>query len=180
MMTEKQIEIANKILSFLGPHSDWKAEEDIERHLSGIAFTNEIYRVAKFMVGEDLLERKEESFKFHDLAAIIGSKELENIPRRFGYELTTKAVELLSMGKDFRYYLKKKVEKEVKQTEKEEMEREHRVLQIEDLKEKLKVMNKAQLQFWNEQKARNKQLTLIAIISGLFSLVALLKVWGIL
>lgn len=179
-MNERQIQIANTILYFLGPHSDWKAEEDIERHLGGMVFPEEIYRVAKFMVGEGLLEEKEESFKLHNLAATIGRKELENIPRRFGYELTIKAVQLLSKGKNFRDYLNEKGEKAAAEKTKAERDEHHKNLQIRDLEEKLKVMNVEQRDFWKEQKARSKHLTILAIISAIFSLAALLKAWGIL
>lgn len=179
-MTERQIELANHILSFLGPHSDWKAEEDIERHLNWMADRDEIRMVAKSLIAEDLLEWKDDSANISRLAATFGPDVMKYSTPKFGYELTIKAVQLLSKGKNFRDYWKEKAEKEDVEKAKAEQDEHYKKLQIRDLEEKLSVMNVEQRAFWNEQKARNKQLTLIAIIGALFSLFALLKAWGFL
>lgn len=179
-MDEQQIEIANTILYFLGPHSDWKADEDIERHLSGMAFPEEIYRVVKLLIAEGLLERKDDSAKLTKLAATFGPDVMKYSTPNFGYELTTKAVQLLSKGKDFRDYLKDKGEKAAAEKTKAERDEHHKNLQIRELEEKLNVMNAKQQEFWEHQKQTNFQSRLLSAIAALFSLFALLKAWSIL
>ena len=75
-------------------------------------------------------------------------------------------------------YVNEEAQKEAEQQRKEERDEHYKNLQVRDLEEKLNIMNVEQRDFWATQKAKNKQTTLIAIISALFSLVALLKTWG--
>lgn len=94
------------------------------------------------------------------------------------YKLTKKGLELQESGLDFSSYLNAEKEKKRKQNEKDELDFRHKILQIEDLETKLKIINKEQLDFWKSQKEKNVQTTLIAIISALFALVAMLKSFG--
>lgn len=86
------------------------------------------------------------------------------------YDLSREAKKSLQSGKNI-------VDCVNDMLEKEKNEKYLKSLQVRDLEEKLNIMNLEQRRFWAEQKARNKQLTLIAIISALFSLFALLKIW---
>lgn len=94
------------------------------------------------------------------------------------YELTSKGNTLHKSGKGIEGYLKDKEETNARKTDKEQRDDYFRTLQIKDLEEKLNVMNVEQRDFWKAQKAKNLQTTLIAIISALFSLIALMKTWG--
>jgi hypothetical protein len=87
------------------------------------------------------------------------------------YDLTREIKKSLQSGKSINDCINEMLEKE-------KNERYLKILQIKDLEEKLNVMNIEQKGFWVEQKARNKQLTLIAIIGSIFSLLALLKSFG--
>jgi hypothetical protein len=94
------------------------------------------------------------------------------------YKLTTWGFDYFRSGKRFEEWLKELEEKEAKQAEKEQRDDYFRTLQIKDLEEKINIMNVEQRDFWKAQKQKNLQTTLIAIISALFSLVALMKTWG--
>ena len=91
------------------------------------------------------------------------------------YDLSKVGREILESGKSFHEYLK---DKEYQKFEKEKREDYKNELQIQELETKLNTLNNAQLDFWKAQKEKNLQTTLIAIISALFSFVALLKSWG--
>lgn len=89
------------------------------------------------------------------------------------YDLSKEAKIALQNGKNLVDYLKEKDEKEIR-------DQKIKGLQFDDLQFKVDKMNQEQVEFWKSQKQRNLQLTLIAIISTLFSLIALMKTWGLL
>lgn len=94
------------------------------------------------------------------------------------FKLTSKGHSLFESKKGIEGYLKDNADTKSRQMEKEQRDDYFRTLQIKDLEEKLNVMNVEQRDFWKAQKQKNLQTTLIAIISALFSLVALMKTWG--
>jgi hypothetical protein len=87
--------------------------------------------------------------------------------------LTPKGEQFQKSGKSYADYLEEKKKKS-------ERDDKHKELQIQDLETKIKVMNEAQLDFWKSQKQKNVQTTIIAIISALFALIAMMKSFGIL
>ena len=87
--------------------------------------------------------------------------------------LTPKGEQFQKSGKSYGEYLEEKKKKS-------ERDDRHKDLQIQDLETKLKVMNEAQLNFWKSQKQKNIQTTIIAMISAVFALIAMLKSFGIL
>lgn len=66
-----------------------------------------------------------------------------------------------------------------KQLATEERNEHYKNLQVQDLETKLNIMNAEQRDFWKAQKQKNCQTTLMAIISALFSLFAMLKTFGV-
>jgi hypothetical protein len=94
------------------------------------------------------------------------------------FRITEVGVQFRRNGRKFGEYLKEIAEKEAAQNAKEERENQIKLLQYEDLKRKVNEMNQEQIDFWKAQRQKNLQTTLIAIISAIFSLIALLKTFG--
>lgn len=161
-MTDNEIKAAGKILKLLGPDTKWKWKRTVFNEINDQNISEErMHTIANFLKEDGLLEIKNSS---------TGNP---------GYELTPKAVKLLSNQKGYGDYIKEEKEKEAKQQEKEKLDEYYRTLQVEDLVKKLNAINPSQLDFWKSQKQKNIQTTLIAIISALLSLVTLMKTFGL-
>jgi len=120
----------------------------------------------------------ESNNEFTELDMKIAAKHLENDDLILITVSSSPDLYLLTIeGADFKKKTSYKDYHE-KNLRKEERENSYKDLQIQDLITKLNTINPNQLDFWNAQKERNKQATLIAIIAASFSLVALLKAWG--
>jgi hypothetical protein len=119
---------------------------------------------------EDIIHAAEFLVK-HDFHKLVAT-DYNNIHH---YRLLDKGLEYQQKEKDIREFIKKEAEREAKELAKEERDEHYKNLQVKDLEEKLGVMNVKQRDAWAAQEIRNKQLTLIAIISAIFSFVAMMK-----
>jgi len=112
-----------------------------------------------------------------------GFAELSELGANKMYKLTTWGFDYFRSGKQFEERLKELEEKEAEQLRKDERDEKTKDAQLQKLEAELLVLKDMQAEqrdFWKAQKAKNIQTTLIAIISALFSLVALMKTWGFL
>ncbi len=107
-------------------------------------------------------------------------KLYEDITYGNAYKLTEVGMQFRRNNGKFGDYLKEQAKKESEQLAKEERENQIKLLQYEDLKRKVNEMNQEQLDFWKAQKQKNVQTTVIALISAVFSLIAMLRSFGIL
>jgi hypothetical protein len=87
------------------------------------------------------------------------------------YDLSRDAKIALQNGKNLVDYLKDKLKKE-------QQDQQIKNLQYQDLLFKVEKLNQEQLTSLAAQRERNKQLTILGIISVVFSIIALLKSFG--
>jgi len=104
----------------------------------------------------------------------------EDKGKHLKYKLTQSGLELQRSEKKYAEYLEERKTKELNQAEKANLDSEVKELQKQDLITKLNTINPVQLDFWKAQKQKNVQTTIIAIISAAFSLISMLKAFGIL
>ncbi|GEM_PF-2116815 len=102
----------------------------------------------------------------------------ERVKDGIEYMFTSKGEQFYKNRKLTIDFINDELEKETKQLAKEEREEKYKELQMEEIITRLNTMNPNQLDFWKAQKQKNRQTTLIAIISAIFSLIALMKTWG--
>jgi len=161
-MTEEEIKAADLILKYATP--------------TGITVKRIQIKVGVPEVKQSSLHSAALYLKDDGLIEIDNSSTVDHAKLK----LTSPGLEFKASEKRYADYLVEKAEKAKKQSIKEDMDWKHKKLQVQDLITKLNEINPEQLDFWRSQKKRNKQATAIAAIGLLFSLMALLKSFGIL
>lgn len=158
-MTKLEIKAADLLLEYGNPNKSIKVDYCINVKMVPY-MTKEILITASLYLKE------------------YGFVELSDLGVNKMYTLTTSGYDYYRSGKRIGDYLQEQSDKEAKRIAKEEQDEHHKNLQIRDLDEKLNIMNVEQRDFWKAQKQKNVQTTLIAIISAVFSFIALLKAFG--
>ncbi len=151
-----------------------KAAEVIMKHTIGDGYIslNEI-----ITQNTDLgLDRKDFEFASEFLQTIVGFIKIDKSTKDgYSFRLTSIGEQFKEGGGAITEKMNDEFEKQLKLQVKEEREEKLKSLQLRDLEYKLEVTNFEQLAFWKAQKVKNKQTTIISLISLILSVASFLK-----